>query len=101
MFSRFFYAIGGLLPHHISPQIKALYGAMTLQSLALAMLMLFEPIYLWQLGFSLSQIIWFFVGGYVLYLLLMPLGAKFATQFGYEHSMVLSTVAQVGYYACL
>lgn len=101
MFHRFFYALGGVLPHHLSREVKELYWAALLQNLALAMLLLFEPIYLWQQGFSLSHILWFFLGVYVAYVFIMPLGAKFATHFGYEHSIAVSTLVQVAYYACL
>ncbi len=101
MFHRFVYNIAGVLPHRLSPQVRELYWSTLLQNLALAMVLLFEPIYLWQQSVSLRGIVLFFLGVYVLYLLLMPLGAKFATRFGYEHSMALSTVAQVAYYLCL
>jgi len=101
MFNRFTYALGGLLPHRLSPQVRALYWASTLQGLAMAMLLLFEPIYLWQQGFGIKGVLVFFLGVYIFYLFLMPLGAQFATRHGYEHSMVVSTVIQVTYYATL
>ena len=97
----FLYALGGVLPHRLSPQMHELYWSALLQNLAMAMLLLFEPIYLWQQGYGVRGIILFFTGVYVAYLVLMPLGAAYATRFGYEHSMGLSTVAQVAYYACL
>ncbi|MDZ4229876.1 MAG: MFS transporter [Candidatus Veblenbacteria bacterium] len=93
--------LGRLLPQHVPAPVRELYWATVLQNLALAMLLLFEPIYLWQQGFSVAQILWFFLAVYVTYFLAIPLGAKFATRFGYEHSMVLSTVAQISYYVCL
>lgn len=101
MNGKFFYALGGVLPHRLSLEVKELYSATVLQNLALAMILLFEPIYLWQQGIGLRSIVLFFLGVYVLYLFLMPLGAKFATHFGYEHSMAFSTIIQVAYYVCL
>ncbi len=101
MNGKFFYSLGGVLPHHLASQVKELYASALLQNLALAMLLLFEPIYLWRQGFSVAVILWFFLGVYVAYLFVMPLGAKFATRFGYEHSMLVSTFAQVAYYAAL
>lgn len=98
---RFFYALGGVLPHRLSIQVRELYWACLLQNLALAMLMLFEPIYLWQQGLGLRGVILFFLGVYVAYFWLMPLGANFATRFGFQHSMVWSTLAQVLYYTAL
>ena len=93
--------LGRLLPHHLSRQVRELYLATVLQNLALAMLLLFEPIYLWQQGFSISQILWFFLAIYVIYLFVIPLGAKFATTFGFEMSIALSTIAQIVYYISL
>ncbi|MBI5733574.1 MAG: MFS transporter [Candidatus Kerfeldbacteria bacterium] len=95
------FTLGGLLPCHLSPQVRALYWSSILQNLALAMLILFEPIYLWQQGFGLRGIVWFFLGVYVAYFLLAPVGANFATQKGFERSMVVSTLFQVIYYTCL
>jgi MFS family permease len=97
----FLNTLGRLLPHHVTHEVRELYWATVLQNLALAMLLLFEPIYLWQQGFSVSQILWFFLAVYVAYMIAMPLGAMFATRFGYEHSIALSTLAQVAYYVCL
>lgn len=101
MFQRFAYSLGGILPHRLNSEMKELYWATVLQNLALAMLLLFEPIYLWQQGVSLRGIILFFLGVYVLYFCLMPLGARFACARGYEHSMALSTLVQVAYYTAL
>ncbi len=97
----FLYSIGGMLPHRLSPQVRELYWAALLQNLALAMILLFEPIYLWQQGLGVRGIILFFLGLYLAYFLIMPLGAKFATRFGYEHSMAISTIFQVIYYVSL
>lgn len=101
MARRYFYALGGVLPHHLSSEMKDLYWASQLQSLALAMLLLFEPIYLWQQGLSLRSIVLYFLGVYIAYFLTMPLGANFATHFGYEHSMAISTIVQIAYYFSL
>ncbi len=101
MFRRFAYSLGGVLPHHLTPLVRALYSASLLQNLALAMLLLFEPIYLWQLGYGVREILLFFLAVYVTYFATMPLGAKFACRFGYERSMVLASFIQVAYFTCL
>src|SRR3989338_4735059 len=93
--------LGRLLPQHVPAPVRELYWATVLQNLALAMLLLFEPIYLWQQGFSVAQILWFFWAVYVTYFLALPLGAKYATSNGFEKSIAVSTVAQIAYYACL
>jgi len=93
--------LGGLLPQRLSPQVKALYWSAVLQNLALGMLLLFEPIYLWQQGFGLAGIMKFFLAVYTVYFFLAPLGANFATRRGFENSIFLSTIFQFIYYVCL
>jgi len=95
------FKLGGLLPQRLSTQVKALYWSAVLQNLALGMLLLFEPIYLWQQGYGLAGIVKFYLGVYVLYFLLAPVGANFATRHGFENSIFLSTVFQFIYYLCL
>ncbi len=92
--------LGQLLPHNLSRQVRELYWATVLQNLALAMLLLFEPIYLWKQGFSITQILWFFLAVYVIYFLVLPLGAKFATIFGFETSIVTASFVEIVYYIC-
>lgn len=101
MFRRFAYSLGGILPHRLSSEMKELYWATVLQNLALAMLLLFEPIYLWQQHLSLRGIVLFFLAVYLTYFFILPLGAKFACRYGYEHSMAFATLMQVAYYVCL
>ena len=101
MYWHFSQTLGRLLPHHIAPQVRELYWATVLQNLALAMLMLFEPIYLWQQGFSVSQILWFFLVIYAIYFFILPLGAKFATSRGFETSIAIASLFLIAYYICL
>ena len=68
---------------------------------AVAAVALFEPIYLYTLGYSLQVILLFYIEVYIVYFILLPIGAKFANRFGYEHSMTLSTIFLVGYYLAL
>jgi hypothetical protein len=64
--------------------------------------MIFEPIFLYSvMGFSLQQIVLFFLAGYGLYLVLLPLGAKFASLKGYEHGMLYGSFFMVLYWALL
>jgi len=84
-----------------SRQVKELYISDMIINLATAMVALFEPIYLWTQGFSLTAILYFYLGVYVLYFFLMPLGAKFARRFGYEKAIFLSTPFLVVFYLFL
>ncbi|MBI4252681.1 MFS transporter [Candidatus Uhrbacteria bacterium] len=86
-----------LFPSHLPRELKELYLTMTMLNFALAAGMLFEPIYLYQVGFSISQIMLYFFAVYVLYFFAMPLGAKFVKWRGFEHGIILGSVFLVVY----
>mgnify|MGYP001614390323 CR=1 FL=1 len=73
-------------------EIKELYLSTVIMNLAIAMVQIFEPIYLYAIGYSLQEIMLFFFIVYFLYLLIMPFGAKFTARFGNETSIVLSSL---------
>ncbi len=70
-------------------------------NLAVGMILIFEPIYLYQQGMSVFQVLLFYLGVYVLYFFIMPLGAKFANLKGYEHSVLIASPFWVLYYLSL
>lgn len=96
--SSFSYFIQGFLPHKMRHEIKELYLSTLLFNFGVMMILIFEPIYLYTLGYSLQQIILYFLIVYLLYFFIMPFGASFARRFGYEHSIFVSTFINVGYY---
>jgi MFS family permease len=87
--------------NHLARQLHELYSATTILDFGIALVSIFEPIYLYQNGFSLPQIIIFFVAPYVIYFFLLPLGGKFARTRGYEHSIFLGTPFLILYYISL
>lgn len=92
----------GYLSHHLSREIKEMYWAKALSDFAQAAVMLFEPIFMVSvLGYSLQQVVLFFLAVYVLYLILMPFGAKIASYKGYEHGILYSSFFMVLYWALL
>ena len=90
--------IKSFLPHHMKRQVRELFISTTLVNLALALVMIFEPIYLHQIGYSLQKIMFFYLITYVLYFFLMPLGGKFARRKGYEIGMLIGTFLFIAYY---
>ena len=83
-------------------QVKELFIATTLVNLALAMVTLFEPIYLYQkLGYRLHEIMLFYFIVYALYFFIMPLGGKFARSKGYEWGIFIGTFFYVVFYISL
>ena len=79
------------LPKKIRPEIKELFISTMILNFGLALIFVFEPIYLFRLGYSLQQIMLFWVIVYFFYILWIPLGAKVSEKFGYEHTMFYGT----------
>ena len=93
--------IRDLLPENMKRQVRELFISTTLVNFALAMVMFFEPIYLYKIGYSLQRIMIFYLITYVLYLFLIPLGARFAKTKGYELGIFFGTVLFIAYYVGL
>lgn len=90
------------LPHHMRRQVKELFIATTFVNLALAMVVLFEPIYLYQkLHYKLHEIMLFYFIVYIVYFFIMPLGAKFARKKGYELGIFIGTFLYIAFYVSL
>ncbi len=93
--------IRAFLPYRMRRQVKELFIASIIVNFALAMVQIFEPIYLYQMGYPLIKIAFFYLIVYVLYFFLIPLGAKFANRYGYESGMFLGSAFYVIFYISL
>ncbi|MDP2656000.1 MAG: hypothetical protein Q8P11_00325 [bacterium] len=89
------------LPHKLTPQMKELFVSVWIQSFALAAVSLFEPIYLYTLGYPVYAIMLFYCAVYVVYFFLIPLGGKFVKRKGFAHGMVFGSFFLVLYYIFL
>ena len=90
------------LSHHLRREIKEMYWFKAIADLASAAILLFEPIFLITvLNYSLSQVLYFFLAVYVIYLFIMPIGAKIAARKGYEHTIFYSSFALIAYWGLL
>ncbi len=87
--------------YHLNREVEEVYWHAVLNGLALSMVFIFEPIYLYSLGYSLVQIMWYYVQVYVWYILLISFGAKFAGRFGYKHAIFVSNIFYVIYWLVL
>ncbi len=88
-------------PQHMNQQMREFYASSAIFDFGVAMVSIFEPIYLWSIGWRLPSIIMFYMAAYVFYFLVAPLGASFARSRGYEHSIALSTPFLVLYFLAL
>ena len=76
---------------HPSRQVKELFASRVILDFATGAVMLFEPIYLHSIGFSIVQILLFYAALYVVYFALLPLGGKICRRHGYEHTILFSS----------
>lgn len=72
-----------------------------LQNMAAGMVGIFEPVYLFQLGYSLRQLAFFYLIVYVVYLGLIPLGSKIARRLGFVHAVAYALPVQMAYFILL
>ncbi len=89
------------LASHLTAEVRELYASVAILDFAISAVMIFEPIYLYSLGYSLTQILYFWLAVYVVYFFLVPLGAKIAERKGFEHSIFYASIFLVLYYSCL
>lgn len=93
------------IPHYFSRKIgqetQEVYWHSFLANFALSLVFIFEPIYLYSLGYNLTQIMWFYVQVYVWYIVLISFGAKFASKYGYKHSILVANIFYVIYWIVL
>lgn len=86
----------------IREEIGELYVSIAISGLASAMAMLFEPIFLYVvLGFSVPQVLLFMAVTYATYILIIPLGGKVASLYGYKHAVAMAAPFQVLYWMLL
>lgn len=78
------------LQHGLSREVFELFLTVSIQAFALSIFVLFEPIYLYTLGYSISWILFFYLLVYILYFFAVPLGGKIAVWLGFEHSIAWS-----------
>src|SRR6185312_7645228 len=94
------------LPHYFNKDVRKemgeLYGSSAISNFALAVITLFEPIFLYNvLHFSISKVLLFMAVVYAVYIVLIPFGGKFASIYGYRHSIALSVPFQIFYWLAL
>ena len=97
--SNFF--INHYLQHSLRREISELYVSVAIKNFAFSMVAIFEPIYLYKIYNSISVVILYYAAVYTVYLFALPLGAKIASRYGFEHSMFYGLIAVIFYFAVL
>lgn len=85
----------------LAPQLKELYFFQVTYSFSYALISILEPVFFFQQGFSFSRIALYYAFHYTLYVLLLPLGGKFASRHGLERSLSVSLPIFVLYFLVL
>lgn len=85
----------------LNPEVKEIYWDTIIFNLAASMMIIFEPIFLYKLNYSLIQILQFYLLVYLLYSVLIFFGAKLTSKIGYKHSIFFSGIFYVIYWIVL
>jgi len=92
-------------PHYFSKHpsrgLKELYWSVGLKDLGMAIVTLFEPIFLYTLGYGLKEIVLFYLIIYGTYIFLLPFFGRLVAKIGYEHSIFYSQFLLILYFVFL
>jgi len=83
-------------------ELTQIYLSVALRGLAISMLGLFIPLYLYrEIGISLNDTLIFFIFYSVIFGIFTPLAAKFAARYGTKHTVLLSVPLYLAFIICL
>ena len=82
-------------------ELAEIYASQLLRSLALSLVNVFVPVYLYSIGYNLSQIFLFFFSWFVARLFFTPMAAFVIARIGPKHSILLSQIIQILYLSML
>jgi MFS family permease len=86
----------------VRKDVTELYRASAVSNFALALVGLFEPIFLYNvLHYTVPQVLLFTAIVYAVYIVGIPFGGKIASSYGYRHSIALSVPFQIFYWLAL
>jgi hypothetical protein len=98
----FSFAPTHFLHYLLKREVTQFFTSMAIRYLALGMVVIFEPIYLYfYFDKSLSLTLLFFAAIYGLFALTVVYGGKIMAKIGLKHTILLSHFFFVGYFFCL
>lgn len=71
-------------------ELSELYVMMALRSLAMSLISIFVPIYLYTLGYGIPSIILYFITASATMVVLCPVSAKISSKVGIKHGMLFA-----------
>jgi|GEM_PF-3492006 MFS family permease len=87
--------------YKLKQEVIELYWNTALYNLAINLTYIFEPIFLFNLGFGLIRIMAFYLMVYAAYALLILPVTKLTARIGYKHAIFISTIIYVLYWTVL
>jgi len=82
-------------------EISELYASMAIRRLAISMIAIFEPVFIYKLFGSLQSVICYYAIVYTFYFFLLPIGGKIASWYGFEHAILYSVPIVIIYFLML
>ena len=82
-------------------ELSEFYMSVFAKGLARGSILIFVPIYLLQLGFSLRQVAILYIAKFVLFLIASPVGMWSNSRFGIKKTMVVGDLFLIGYLAAV
>lgn len=89
------------LNHHLTRQLNELYISTVIFAFSESILLIFVPVYLYKLGYGLTQILLYFGLHYLAYAVLMLVSGKIIARIGYEAAIGWSMPLYACYLASL
>jgi hypothetical protein len=87
--------------YFLNKELSELYVFVAIRTFALSLISIFVPIYLLGLGYSLIDILLFYITFHILHGLFSFFAAKFSMKIGFKHSIVFSMPFLIFFYVLL
>ena len=82
-------------------ELSEIYAMMSLRTMAMSLISIFIPVYLYTIGYDIPSILLFFIIVSSTQALLCPLSAKISSKIGFKHGMLFGFVFYSFYYIML
>ncbi len=82
-------------------ELSELCASMAIRRLAVSMIAIFEPIFIYSIFKSLRTVVLYYAIVYLFYIFFLPLGGKIASRYGFEHAIAYSVPIIIVYFILL
>ncbi|MFA4819682.1 MAG: MFS transporter [Candidatus Aenigmatarchaeota archaeon] len=82
-------------------ELTEVYAMMSLRAMAMSLISIFVPIYLYTLGYDIPTILLFFIIISTTHAIFCPISAKISSKMGFKHGMLISFIGYFLYFVML